>query len=67
VCIGTIILELNATNKTQNSDFELLESGAVIRSFRDKADSYKLVPGTDLPNIFQTFAAHKNCMTKHRW
>lgn len=30
------ILELNVTNKTHTSEKKLLESGAVIRSFRDR-------------------------------
>jgi hypothetical protein len=36
------ILELNVTNKTHTSDFELLESGAAIRSFRDRGKTYIL-------------------------
>jgi hypothetical protein len=34
--MGTIILESNVTLKTHNSDFDLLESGDVICSFRDR-------------------------------
>jgi hypothetical protein len=34
------ILELNVANKTHTSDFELLELGAAIRSFRDRGGSH---------------------------
>jgi hypothetical protein len=36
------ILELNVTNKTHTSEKKLLESGAVIRSFRDRGGSHSI-------------------------